>query len=157
MNHFKNQKGNAITAALGVIIFAALIWFLVALILHPYQAIDSDRNKELKVMTESIKNSQFEKTFKAQISYNLEDGKINNKEFVGISELYNGYKTAQLTGEEKTFNEKTQSNLNKKYKGDKENIVFIKWFVSIFCFIAMIFALNVGFKSMKPPSQLERG
>lgn len=156
MNDFKNQKGNTITAALGVIIFAALIWFLVALILHPYQSIDLDRNNKLGVMTKSIKNSQFEKTFKAQINYHLEDGKINNKEFVEISELYNGYKTAQLTGEEKKFNEKSKSDLNKKHKGDKENIVFIKWFISIFGFMAVIFVITIGLKSMRPPSQVDR-
>ncbi|PJG65537.1 MULTISPECIES: hypothetical protein [Acinetobacter calcoaceticus/baumannii complex] len=126
MNTLKKQRGNLLASALGMVILIAIIFFLGAIVLQPYQAIDEKRNNELQTMINSVKGTPFELPFKAKINYYLKDDKINNEEFSKLNVLYSGYITSKSIGDEQNFSNKTKLDLEAQYKTDEQNKKFYK-------------------------------
>ncbi|MFA2965220.1 hypothetical protein KWF73_18380 [Acinetobacter pittii] len=120
MTNFNTQRGNAFLSALGAAVMITMIIFVGWLLLQPYQVIDEGRNNELQAMVNSVKGTSFESPFKAKINYYLEDGKISNNEFSKLNELYSGFKSSKLTGDEQNFSVKTKQDLEAQYKSDEQ-------------------------------------
>lgn len=146
MNNLNKQRGNAFTSALGMVITVAIVLFLGALLMQPYQAIDEEKNNNLQTMVNEVKGTTFESAFKESINYYLSDGKINNKEFSSIEELYSGYKSSKLTGSDKNFSEKTQHDLKLQYEYDENSARIYKIVLMVVMLVVMIIAMFLGFK-----------
>lgn len=146
MNNFNKQRGNALTSALGMVISVALILFLGAVLLYPYQSIDDDRNNELQTMINEVKGTSFESPFKAKINYYLADGKISNNEFNRINDLYSGYKSSKLTGEDQNFSKKTQHDLKMQYQTDEQSSRIYRILFMVVMGVVMIIIIFVGWK-----------
>lgn len=145
MTNIKNQHGNALTGALGMVIFVAIILFLGGLLMLPYQAIDEDKNAELQKMVSAVKDTPFESAFKDKINYYLGDGKISNKEFNKIQDFYSGYTSSKLTGEDKNFSAKAKQDLAMQYKSDEQTDKYLSIFAKFVGFIIILFVIILGF------------
>jgi len=142
MNNFNKQRGNALTTALATVIVIGIIVIVGAILFYPYQSIDNDRNNELQTMTNEVKGTPFESPFKARINYYLADGKISNNEFNRLSDLYSGFKSSKLTGEEKNYSIKVKQDLETQYKSDEQTQVLYKYsYVIIFGIVMVLVAL----------------
>ncbi|WP_368560648.1 hypothetical protein [Acinetobacter baumannii] len=142
MTNSNIQRPNAIASVWVMALLVVILFIIGALLLRPYQAIDEGRNNELQAMVNAIQGTTFELPFKAKINYYLDDGKITKNEFSKLSELYSGFKSSQITGEEQKFSVKTKQDLEAQYKSDEQyRNLYQTFFYFVFALVVLFFLI----------------
>ncbi|MFK7256868.1 hypothetical protein ABBZ21_19810 [Acinetobacter baumannii] len=143
MTNFNIQRANALAIVWALALLIVIVFIIGALLVRPYQTIDEGRNNELQAMVNTVQGTPFEVPFKAKINYYLQDGKINKNEFSKISDLYSGFKSSKVTGQEKTFSVKTMHALEEQYKSDDQNRNLFQTLFYFVCGIVGLFILII--------------
>lgn len=123
----KHLKGNALVDVLSLLIVIFLVYlFLVT----PYQAIDKDKNVELQSMVLSVKGTEIDPIFNAQLKDFMSDEKLSNKEFNEIKVLFNTYQTSIISGSQDKFIESRSTNIQADNESN-ENTHYLAIFLMI--------------------------
>ena len=141
-------KGNVLAGTLALILLCVVLFFVVAYLRHPYQAIGTIQNQELQQMLGSVKGTDFELAFKNLIIYYMKDGKLTFGEFNNLSDIYAAYQTAMISGTQNKFVEAINDQLILiQGREDTNASVWTGFNMGVVIFI-LLFAVIFGYKKV---------
>lgn len=127
-----NLKGNALVDVLSLCIVIFLIYIF---LITPYQAIDNEKNIELKSIVLSIKGTEIDPIFNSQLKDFMSDEKLSNKEFNKLKVLFNTYQTSIISGSQDKFIESQSTSLQADNESNENNQNIAIFFMILFMFI----------------------
>ena len=138
-----NLKGNALVDVLSLCIVIFLIYIF---LITPYQAIDNEKNIELKSIVLSIKGTEIDPIFNSQLKDFMGDEKLSNKEFNKLKVLFNTYQTSIISGSQDKFIESQSTSLQADNESNENNqniaIFFMISFMLIVTGIGLLKVIN---------------
>lgn len=154
MNNSRNQKGNLLTSALGLLVLVVVILIGIVIATYPNLSIDNSRSNKLNAMIEDVKDTSFQSLFNSKINHSMQDGKVTNTEFLELEQLYTGYKTSKLTNNDQQYISKIQAadiqaenEKNKSIVGGNKLGLLIAMFVG---FIVLIIFMYKTIRGQRP-------
>jgi len=138
MNNSRNQKGNLLTSALGLLVLVVVILIGIVIATYPNLSIDNSRSNKLNTMIEDVKGTSFQSLFNSKVNHLMQDGKVTNTEFLELEELYKGYKTSKLTNNDQQYISKIQAADTQTENENNKSIVADNK-------LGLLFAMFVGF------------
>lgn len=141
MNNPKNQKGNLLTSAIGLLVLVVIIIIGFIIATYPSLSIDDSRNNKLNAMIEDVKGTSFQSLYNSKVNHLMQDGKVTNTEFLELEELYKGYKTSKLTNNDQQYISRIQA-ADIQAKKEKQNEKDIS-IVNKFCLLIGTFAVFI--------------
>lgn len=127
-----NLKGNALVDVLSLCIVIFLIYIF---LITPYQAIDNEKNIELKSIVLSIKGTEIDPIFNSQLKDFMSDGKLSNKEFNKLKDLFNTYQTSIISDSQDKFIKSQSTSLQADNESNENNQNIAIFFMISFMFI----------------------
>ena len=138
-----NLKGNALVDVLSLCIVIFLIYIF---LITPYQAIDNEKNIELQSMVLSVKGTEIDPIFNSQLKDFMSDGKLSNKEFNKLKDLFNTYQTSIISGSQDKFIKLQSTSLQADNESNENNqniaIFFMISFMLIVTGIGLLKVIN---------------
>ena len=154
MNNSRNQKGNLLTSALGLLVLVVVILIGIVIATYPNLSIDNSRSNKLNAMIEDVKDTSFQSLFNSKINHSMQDGKVTNTEFLELEQLYTGYKTSKLTNNDQQYISQIQAadiqaenEKNKSIVGGNKLGLLIAMFVG---FIVLIIFMYKTIRGQRP-------
>lgn len=90
------QKGNLLTASLGLLVCIIILCFIYFLASNGSSTISYKLSNNLNEMQKDVVNTPFEKKFNEEVNKALKDGRVTVSEYTELEEMYQGYLTASL-------------------------------------------------------------
>ncbi len=136
-----NLKGNALVDVLSLCIVIFLIYIF---LITPYQAIDNEKNIELKSIVLSIKGTEIDPIFNSQLKDFMSDGKLSNKEFNKLKDLFNTYQTSIISGSQDKFIKLQSTSLQADNESNENNQNIAIFFMISF----MLIVTGIGLRKV---------
>ena len=127
-----------------VLSLCIVIFLIYIFLITPYQAIDNEKNIELKSIVLSIKGTEIDPIFNSQLKDFMSDGKLSNKEFNKLKDLFNTYQTSIISGSQDKFIKLQSTSLQADNESNENNQNIAIFFMISF----MLIVTGIGLRKV---------